>query len=198
MHCTTAGYAHMPTFSVRTCTDQSSTTLDQTNHSLSPATTIGPLISQTCNVLCSGDRTWRYRVIGLNTLYQPNSGHTLLQVMDVGFVAYTMYSLPGPSLLADVAHNLPNSPPISLAKPSHTCNLSLSLPISHRRLPAPLSLASCSPRLPSPALSRPSQADRLLPSFFFEKGIFIDFKHNTSRWYIVLKFSRPLPNRHTA
>ena len=38
-----------------------------------------------------------------------------------------MYSLPGPSLLADVAHNLPNSPPISLAKPSHTCNLSLFL-----------------------------------------------------------------------
>ena len=37
-----------------------------------------------------------------------------------------MYSLSGPSLLADVAHNLPNSPPISLAKPSHTCNLSLS------------------------------------------------------------------------
>ena len=32
--------------------------------------------------------------------------------------------------------------------------------------------------------------------FFLEKGNFIDFKSNTSRWYIVLKFSRPLPNRY--
>ena len=174
MHCTTAGYAHMPTFSVRTCTDQSSTTLDQTNHSLSPATTIGPLISQTCNVPCSGDRTWRYRVIGLNTLYQPNSGHTLLQVMDVGFVAYTMYSLPDPSLLADVAHNLPNSPPISLAKPSHTCNLSLFLfPTAACLRPYPRLLLSSAP-LPcslSPLLGWPAAA-----FLFFWEGKFYSFQ----------------------
>ena len=33
--------------------------------------------------------------------------------------------------------------------------------------------------------------------FFFELGNFIDFKYNRSRWYIVLKFSRPLYNQHT-
>ena len=46
----------------------------------------------------------------------------------------------------------------------------------------------------------PWNDDRAWPLvfFFLEKGNFIYFKHNTSRWYIVLKFSRPLSERHTA
>ena len=34
-------------------------------------------------------------------------------------------------------------------------------------------------------------------NYFLEKKNIIDFKKDTSRWYIILKNSRPLPEGHT-